>query len=58
MKCGFCGAEFDESEGKKGCGSCPGGCASIHCPHCNYKNPVETALIKKIRTLLNRKNKE
>jgi rubredoxin len=50
MKCGYCGHEFEESEGKKGCGSCRGGCNSIHCPNCNYKNPIEPAFVKKIRS--------
>jgi rubredoxin len=54
MKCGFCGHEFDESEGKKGCGGCPGGCHSLHCPRCNYKNPLEPALLKSIRKLFNK----
>ena len=52
MKCGFCGHEFDEGEGKMGCGGCPGGCHSIHCPRCNYKNPLEPGLIKSIKKLL------
>ncbi len=53
MKCGFCGYEFDESDGKQGCGGCSGGCRSIHCPRCNYKNPLEPELIKKIRRIFN-----
>ncbi len=51
MICGFCGYEFDENNGKKGCGGCPGGCHSIHCPRCNYKNPVEPQFLKKIRAI-------
>jgi len=54
MKCGFCGQSFDESEGIKGCGGCPGGCHSIHCPRCNYKNPLEPQLIKKLRTIFSK----
>ena len=49
MKCGFCGHEFDEHEGKKGCGSCPGGCHSVHCPRCNYQNPIEPDMIRSIK---------
>lgn len=49
MICGFCGHEFDEKDGKKGCGTCPGGCNSVHCPVCNYKNPAEPDFIRKIR---------
>ena len=56
MICSFCGHTFDETEGKQGCGGCPGGCHSIHCPRCNYKNPVEPELIKKIRNIFG-KNK-
>lgn len=51
MICGFCGHEFEEDEGKKGCGSCPGGCHNIHCPRCNYSNPLEPGLIKSIKKL-------
>lgn len=51
MKCGFCGHEFDENEGKQGCGGCGGGCHSIHCPRCNYKNPMESGLIRSIKKL-------
>jgi rubredoxin len=49
VKCGFCGHEFDEHEGKKGCGGCPGGCHSVHCPRCNYQNPVEPDMIRSIK---------
>jgi|GEM_PF-446882 len=55
MICGFCGYEFDESEGKRGCGGCPGGCRNVHCPRCNYKNPLEPAFIGKLKTMLKRK---
>ncbi|MDD2853463.1 MAG: hypothetical protein PHY09_16375 [Desulfuromonadaceae bacterium] len=49
MICGFCGFEFDESDGKHGCGGCSGGCHNVHCPRCNYKNPAESGVAKKIR---------
>jgi rubredoxin len=51
VRCGFCGHEFDENEGKKGCGGCPGGCHSVHCPRCNYKNPLEAGVVKKLKTI-------
>lgn len=51
MKCGFCEYEFDESAGKKGCGGCPGGCHSLHCPRCNYKNPLEPAFVGKLKAI-------
>jgi rubredoxin len=54
MKCGYCGLEFDESQGVKGCGSCPGGCHSLHCPRCNYKNPLEPVILKKLKKILNK----
>lgn len=56
MICGFCGYQFDENAAKHGCGSCLGGCHSIHCPRCNYKNPLEATLIKSIKSLFNKKN--
>jgi len=53
MVCAFCGYEFDEkTEGKQGCGGCRGGCHTVHCPRCNYKNPLEPALIKGLRKIL------
>lgn len=55
MKCGYCGHEFDEQEGKQGCGGCPGGCHAIHCPRCNYKNPIEPEFLKKIRSAFGKK---
>jgi rubredoxin len=54
MICGFCGHEFDEKDGKMGCGNCGGGCRGIHCPRCNYKNPAEPNFIKKIRAKINK----
>jgi len=54
MICGFCGYEFDEKDGKKGCGTCGGGCRAIHCPRCNYKNPSEPNFIKKMRAKINK----
>lgn len=54
MICGFCGHEFDEKDGKKGCGACRGGCNAIHCPRCNYMNPAEPNFIKMIRAKINK----
>jgi rubredoxin len=51
VRCGFCGHVFDEHEGKKGCGGCPGGCHSVHCPRCNYKNPLEAGVVKKLKKI-------
>ena len=51
MICGFCGFEFEEESGKKGCGGCSGGCHSVHCPRCNYKNPLESVVAKKLKTI-------
>ncbi len=51
MICGFCGLEFEESEGKSGCGGCSSGCHTVHCPRCNYKNPMESGVVKKLRTI-------
>lgn len=57
MRCSFCGHEFEEAEGTRGCGACPGGCHGIHCPRCGYKNIQETALLKQLKNLITRKNK-
>jgi len=51
VRCGFCGHEFDEHEGKNGCGGCPGGCHSVHCPRCNYKNPLDANVVKKLKKI-------
>lgn len=56
MKCGFCGFEFEDEDGPKGCGGCPGGCHSIHCPKCGYKNPVEPDFIKSLRSVFKKKD--
>jgi hypothetical protein len=53
MTCGFCGHQFAEEEGISGCGACGigHGCNNIKCPKCGYHNPVEPALIKKLRNI-------
>ena len=54
MRCGFCGFEFNEEEGKQGCNNCPmgSGCRMIKCPRCNYEIPLEPALVKKLKKIL------
>jgi len=53
MRCGFCGYEFREEDANQGCGSCPmtSACNKIKCPRCNYENPPEPSLVRKIRKL-------
>lgn len=51
MICGFCGHVFSEEYGKQGCGGCYGGCHSIHCPECNYKNPIVPEIIQKFKRM-------
>jgi rubredoxin len=58
MICGFCGYEFEEERGIKGCGGCSGGCHSVHCPRCNYKNPLESGVVKKLKTIFGKNIKE
>lgn len=54
MRCGFCGFEFPEEEGIRGCGKCgmPGGCRMVRCPRCNYENPPESKALKKLKKFL------
>jgi hypothetical protein len=52
IRCGFCGHEFNEEEGIKGCGKCGKPCRSIRCPRCFYENPPEPAVVKKLKKLL------
>jgi len=57
MRCGFCGYEFKEEEGIKGCSNCPmgSGCTRVKCPRCNYEIPKEPLWIKKLKRLFERK---
>lgn len=57
MRCGFCGFEFPEEAGHQGCKSCPmaSGCKMIKCPRCNYENPPEPAMVKRLKKLFTRK---
>jgi predicted amidophosphoribosyltransferase len=54
MICGFCGNEFPEEEGIRGCGKCgmPGRCHMVRCPRCFYENPLEPAVVKKLKKLM------
>ncbi len=60
MKCGYCGYEFAEEEGIRGCGSCgtPSRCRMVRCPRCFYENPPELKVLKKVKGLLSEKKKE
>lgn len=60
MKCGFCGYEFDASEGGVNCPGCPlaGNCGYIRCPRCGYDSPQQAALITLIRGLIDRWSKD
>ena len=53
MRCGFCGFEFKEEEGLKGCKNCPmtSGCKMVKCPRCNYENAPEPLVIKRIKNI-------
>ncbi len=54
MRCGFCGFEFKEEEGVKGCKNCPmaSGCKMVKCPRCNYENVPEPLVAKRIKKIL------
>jgi predicted amidophosphoribosyltransferase len=56
MICGFCGHEFAEHDGIRGCGACglPGKCHMVRCPKCNYENPLEPAIVKKLKNIINK----
>lgn len=53
MRCAFCGYEFAEEAGIKGCKNCPltSSCKMIKCPRCNYENAQEPMLVKKLKKL-------
>jgi len=54
VKCGYCGYEFPEEDGIRGCGKCgmPGRCHMVRCPRCFYENPLEPAVVKKLKKLM------
>ena len=54
MKCGYCGFEFIEEEGIRGCGTCgrPERCRQVRCPRCFYENPPESGLVKKLKNMV------
>lgn len=57
MRCGFCGYEFDEDKGVRGCAGCPTamGCKMVKCPRCNYENPPEPAWLKRVKSFFGKK---
>ncbi len=57
MKCGYCGEEFTEDEGIKGCGRCgrPDSCNKVRCPRCFYENVPEPKLLRRVKKLLEKK---
>src|SRR5208283_5579675 len=54
MRCAFCGYEFEEEKGIKGCKNCPtaSGCKMVKCPRCKHENPPEPILVKRIKKYL------
>lgn len=50
MKCGLCGAEFEEKDAKSACAKCPWhGCGLLRCPKCGYEMPPEPKWLKWFR---------
>jgi ferrous iron transport protein A len=49
MTCSFCAAEIDEAAAA--CAGCSlgGGCRSVCCPGCGYKNPEEPRIFARLR---------
>ncbi len=58
MRCGFCGYDFPEEEGIRGCANCPVSCGKnmVKCPRCNYENPPEPELFKVVRKKFGKKH--
>ncbi|MBI4632929.1 MAG: hypothetical protein HY742_03450 [Deltaproteobacteria bacterium] len=56
IRCGFCGYEFSEEEGIRGCRNCPlgSGCKMVKCPRCNYEIPPEPEWVKTVKRLFRR----
>ena len=54
MRCAFCGNEFSEEEGIRGCRNCPlgKGCKMLKCPRCNYETPLEPGWLKKLKKFI------
>ncbi len=52
MKCSLCGLEFSKEDGISACRSCPlsKGCNMVRCPNCGYEIPLETGLVKLIKS--------
>jgi rubredoxin len=53
MKCPLCGLEFQQEEGTAACANCPlsKGCNMVRCPNCDYEIPLETGLVKALKSL-------
>ena len=58
MRCDFCGYEFQEEEGNRGCKSCPvsTGCHMVKCPRCNYEIPPEPRWIGRLKKLFKKQD--
>ncbi len=56
IRCGFCGHEFPEEEGIRGCGKCGKGCHMVRCPKCLYENPPELKVVKKLKKVFGKKS--
>ncbi|ABB32668.1 hypothetical protein GeomeDRAFT_1077 [Geobacter metallireducens RCH3] len=57
IRCGFCGHEFPEEEGIRGCGRCGKTCRSVRCPKCFYENPPEPKVLKALKGILKKDGK-
>lgn len=59
--CPLCGYNFTsedlENMGKRACGKCSS-CSMICCPNCGYKLAGESGLVKWIKSLFSKKEKE
>jgi len=58
MQCGYCGHEFLEEDGIKGCGKCgkPRRCSMVRCPRCYYENPPELKIVKNLKQKFGKKS--
>jgi rubredoxin len=56
IRCGFCGYEFIEEEGIKGCGRGGKPCRAVRCPRCFYENPPELPVVKKLKKLIKKEH--
>jgi hypothetical protein len=56
IRCGYCGYEFIEEEGIKGCGRCGKPCRAVRRPRCFYENPPELPVVKKLKKLIKKEH--